>query len=104
VATAFRAAAEAGLKPGEFWQLTPYETRIWIDGQSKAERRRYRLALWSAWHVEAFRRRRRLPRLALYLRRLDPQPIRPQSPEQVLKTLERLNARFGGRDIRPAKS
>ena len=25
-------------------------------------------------------------------------------PDQVLKTLERLNARFGGRDIRPSKS
>lgn len=60
VVQAQTAAYRYGLKPGEFWSLTPHETYIWIGAQVERDEDAYRLAAWTAWHVAAFSRYKRL--------------------------------------------
>jgi hypothetical protein len=64
--TAFR----YGIRPEEFWGLTPVETRKWCEQAAEREIADHRLGLWSAWHQEAFRRTKRLPKLSTLLGRL----------------------------------
>ena len=56
MAQAYRAAVVAGLSPVEFWQMTPYLTRIAMsalyDGRAT-----------QAWQVANLTRARKLPRL-----------------------------------------
>src|SRR5690606_19560138 len=74
ITEAREAAFRAGLKPHEFWRLTPHETRLWCMARADEWRDRYRLSLFGAWHAGAFGRVKRLPPLKRVLARLD----RPQ--------------------------
>ncbi|CAN5480822.1 hypothetical protein BH10PSE7_BH10PSE7_15510 [soil metagenome] len=55
--------------------------------------------MWGAWHAAAFTRGKRLPRLDGVMRRLGVRAPE-QTPEQALKLAERLNALWGGKDLR----
>ena len=39
-------AYETGIKPSEFWELTPAEFSSWLEGRSRAHRRDQELAAW----------------------------------------------------------
>jgi len=62
---------------------------------------RYKLALWSAWHVAMFTRQKRIPDLKPMLDRFDkPAAPKRQSPQSLKAMVEALNAAFGGKDTR----
>lgn len=61
--TAFR----WGLKPAEFWSLTPYECWTYCHARAKAETEAYRVQLFGAWHSAGFARQKRLPPLSKVL-------------------------------------
>lgn len=56
------------MKPTEFWETTPYEFGLKLEGylESKVERRQEIVCL--AWHVEALARQKRLPSLKKLLK------------------------------------
>ncbi len=67
VATAYRAHIRHGLAPGEFWSCTPYATGLHAQAMGEERLDRFRLAMSTAWHTEAFARTDRLPALAKVL-------------------------------------
>jgi len=73
-----------GLSPDEFWKLTPYEFNLMIDGFLAREERKTNDILYLAWHVEAFARAKRLPKLQSLLKKR-----KPKSQNQTL-TKEQL--------------
>lgn len=67
MANAFRAAHRCGIRPSEFWRMTPWQLSTLLDVETDAQRARYDLAVFTAWHVEAFARTKRLPDLRVVL-------------------------------------
>lgn len=62
---------EAGLDPDTFWQLTPWQTRVMCRaGQNRM--------LTLAWHVAAFERQKKLPKLESLLVRQKTKPGKAQ--------------------------
>jgi hypothetical protein len=52
---AYRSAVVAGISPVEFWQLTPYQTRIAMEAtMERADKQ--------AWIIAAFTRAKKLPK------------------------------------------
>jgi hypothetical protein len=56
-----------------------------------------------AWHVVAFDRTKRLPELQPIVDKIVAGKAKRQSPEDLLRVVERLNKVFGGVDRRAAK-
>jgi hypothetical protein len=101
VAQAFRSACEAGLKPGEFWTLTPYETRICMEGEAERRKAEYRLALFEAWHSAAFQRAKRMPKLQNVMKQVSKgNKKRDLTPDQIWAGFRMHNAAMRGRDNR----
>jgi len=55
MAQAYRAAVVAGISPIEFWQLTPYQTRIAMEAILERSDKQ-------AWMIAAFTRAKKLPK------------------------------------------
>jgi len=75
-----------GLSPDEFWSLTPYEFNLTIDGFLAKEERKNNDIIYLAWHVEAFARAKRLPKLQTLLKKR-----KPKSQNQTLTKEELIN-------------
>jgi len=56
-------AAEAGIDPLRFWELTLPETLIVLEARARLRQQQQDLAAWVAWHVAALGRARKLPSL-----------------------------------------
>jgi len=84
--------------------LTPYETRLFIEAAAKGRNDEYRIAIIGAWHVEAFQRTKRLPKLAHVMKRLDRSLEKKRgdklTPEQIWQGFKLHNLRLGGADNR----
>jgi hypothetical protein len=61
------------------------------------------LALWTAWHSEAFARTKRLPPADKVLAKFDGRAPRRLSADEILRKVELLNAAWGGDDMRQHK-
>ena len=68
-----------------------------MEGAGLAAERKFDLALFQAWHGEAFSREKRLKPLSKYRTQSGPAK---QSPEQMLAILKELKARGAKMDIR----
>ena len=79
---AYRAAVVAGISPIEFWQLTPYQTRIAMEATLERSDKQ-------AWMIAAFTRAKKLPRFEK-LSRNKRKGARPGMEAE-------LKAYFGGR-------
>ncbi len=60
---AFKAASRSGIKPDCFFDLTPYQTGIYVGESIEKYGDDCRADLYLAWHVAAFSRTKRLPPL-----------------------------------------
>lgn len=60
----------------------------------------YKLALWTAWHIAAYQRVKRLPNLQRELKRLDPKPREGRTPEELRTMVSELHSMFGGKEKR----
>ena len=58
---AYKTAIRNGISPIEFWQLTPFLTAHAIESSHES-------MLVSSWHVAAFSRQKRLPKLQKLLK------------------------------------
>jgi hypothetical protein len=56
------------MKPLDFWNLTPYEFSIIVEGYSERQTEKRQELLYLAWHTEAFARQKRLPGLKKLLK------------------------------------
>ncbi len=51
-----------------FWETTPYELSLIIEGYGERQSERRQELLYLAWHIEAFARQKRLPALKKILK------------------------------------
>lgn len=81
----------------EFWRSTPHETRMYVMARVEQRRDTFRLAIWQAWHAAAFDRTKRLPSLDSILSRMEPQKRKPQTPDEMVNVIRKINDMFGGK-------
>ncbi len=55
------------MQPSDFWQQTPRTFLAVMKGRALAAKSEYELALYQAWHGEAFARAKKLESLKRYL-------------------------------------
>jgi hypothetical protein len=95
------------MRESEFWDSTPYITRLYCQAVSDRDRNRYRHDLFTAFKAAWYARKPRLGGgdLNSDLRKLDAtgRSVRRQSPEEIMRVVETLNLRFGGADLRNNK-
>lgn len=60
VLQARKTAYRYGLKPNEFWSLTPHETNIYVEGRIEHERSAFNAMGHQAWNIVNFSRKKRL--------------------------------------------
>ena len=86
----------AGFDPARFWNITPRE----IDRELRAAHKRReieadeRIAL--AWHIEAFARTKKLPKLQDIIGKGSRRKSGRQSPDVQLANMKALFLAFGG--------
>lgn len=87
-----------GLKPAEFWQLTPREYERYVEGRERAEIAGWQRSAWEAWHAAMFARAKRLSPWVLrrLIRRLENKPVEPLTPEQFYAKLRLWHLALGG--------
>lgn len=90
-------AHAAGITPTEFWDLTYREIYAVLDGARIAARRARQMAIFTAWHVEAFSRTKRLPDLAGILRKMEPAEV--MSPRQIRTAIIAAAEAMGSRVV-----
>ena len=78
-----RQAHRCAIAPSEFWRLTPWLLNELLDAEGDAQRADYDRALFTAWHVEAFARTKRLPDLKKLLDRRPAVASRAAVAEQI---------------------
>ncbi|GAH06867.1 unnamed protein product [marine sediment metagenome] len=83
--------------------LTPYKTRVWIEGRLDGITDQYKLAAWQAWHMAAFSRTKKLPDLEKLMRKIGGEKPKQQSPKQMLKMAEMITGMMDGEDKRVKK-
>ena len=87
----------AGIKPNEFWELTPRELKNYIEGfivKSEMENDR---AILNAWLGAGLHRQKRLPKLQDLIKKTEKK--QKQSNEQMLAMVKALNVAFGGKVV-----
>lgn len=93
-------AAAIGVRPSEFWGMTPRELRASFAGHRKRTRRDAQLAMFNAWHAGAFARynpKKRLPPLQQLIEKLGER--RDMSDTQLRSALMGWHSAAGG-DVR----
>lgn len=79
-----------------FWRQTPRETYWHLRMLAARERLAFALALYAAWHAEAFARCDRLPELAPMIDGLRDGAPAEQDPEEQLRAARGIALAFGG--------
>ena len=91
------AVGKLGLKPDEFWLLTPAEFFIMFDGWQENQKEKFSELISLAWYTAAFSRQEKLPPLKGLLQQLEnTQQHQKQTDEEMLAMVKVLNAAFGG--------
>lgn len=81
----------------EFWNMTPYEFFILVEGYTEREEERSKGLIAQAYYTEAFARMKKLPKLEKILNASKPK--KKQTDEEMLRVVEELNRRLGGEII-----
>lgn len=87
----------AGIKPNEFWEITPRELSNYVQGfviKSEMENDR---AILNAWLGAGLHRQKRLPKLQDLIKKTEKK--QKQSNEQMLAMVKALNSAFGGKVV-----
>ena len=64
---AFSASLRAGIRPAEFWELTPYQTRLALEAWSKGRDYDRKIVMAAAWFCAGFQRLTTMPKLDEWL-------------------------------------
>jgi len=88
-------ALDAGIPETVFWRQTQRETVAHLRADANEQRRAYELALFAAWHVEAFARCERLPELAPLMAQIRGENADEQDAEDQMNAARAIAASFG---------
>ncbi len=80
----------------QFWDYTPAEINLLTERYNQNRKQHIDDIIYLAWHVEAFARTKKLPKLKDLIGK-NKKVNKPQTVEQMLNTVKLLNQAFGGR-------
>jgi hypothetical protein len=85
IAKAYGTAFRVGIRPSEFWTLTPFQTDVIVEAHTETLRDDFETLLSVAWHNAVFQRAKTLPPLKnLFRREHDPARITDtDDPDQI---------------------
>jgi len=91
-----KSAAEIGLKPSEFWEITPAELYAFSAGYSQREKEFYRRTIYGAYLTARLGRVKDFPVLSSLLEPIDEdhqqELKREQSAEEMLEIIKSFDA------------
>lgn len=89
------------LDPDAFWNKTPREIALILEGRGEALTRRHNENAWLAWHIVRLGHvdPKKFPKLEKLLGR-NPKPAQRQTVEQMLEMAAIITAMHGGEDKR----
>lgn len=82
------AVTKLGLDPIEVWNYTPYEIGLICENIVDKNKRQIDELLFLSWHIEAFARQKRLPRLERVINDFH-KPKNSTLADEVLKAMAR---------------
>jgi hypothetical protein len=98
---ALKSAILIGLSVEEFDYLTPYELSLTIEAFNEAREAELKERLTLVWLGEYYHRTKRLPSLKDELNKVSGETQKKiMTDEEMLETVKRLNAQFGGKVIK----
>lgn len=85
IAKAFGIAYRVGIRPGEFWDMTPFQTNLLVEANAERLRDEFETLLSASWHTALFSRAKTLPPLkSLFRRGPDPTEVLDgDDPDQI---------------------
>jgi hypothetical protein len=90
------AVGEMGMRPEEFWKLTPYEFQTMIEGHTNKQKNKYNDLKGLAWYIAVLSRAKEIPELEKLLG--ESTPKKEQTPEEMVAIARILNAAYGGEE------
>ena len=89
-------AAEIGLKPSEFWEITPAELYVFSAGFIEREKENYRRTIYGAYLIARLGRVKDFPELSSLLEPIDgdhqQELKREQSAEEMFEIIKSFDA------------
>jgi hypothetical protein len=58
---------EHGLKPAEFWALTPWQFKTYLHGRQRAENKEHNKNVWLFWHSVVWSKMKKIPELKRFM-------------------------------------
>lgn len=95
--------AAAGVMPHDALDYTARMLNAAIDGAAERQRIAMALGLWTAHHGEGLARTKRLPDLAVMLRKLQPGGGAPMSPKEQHSAIMQMARAMGARVVHKKK-
>ena len=83
-----------GFNISDFWNTTPYEFSIIVDGYSERKQQEYDLSITQAYLISRWVWAKKLPSLENILNKK--QPEKDMTDDQMMKMAMALNRLFGG--------
>jgi hypothetical protein len=81
--------------------MTPYELSLYVEAHFEKQQAEMKDKLTLVWLGEYYHRTKRLPNLQKELRKITGEEEKtPMTDDQMLQTVKRLNAQFGGAHIK----
>ena len=90
-------AADAGVPPAAFWDLTHRETTMVLRAHRRRLLREQRLAITSGYYAGAVQRSKRMPKLKDLLKGLESDPPRTMSASEIRAAIIGANSAMGGK-------
>jgi hypothetical protein len=78
-----RSAAKAGIRPAEFWEMTPVELAITIDAYVENETAEFKQGITLAYMGAAWQRAKKMPRLETVLNKIESTTQRKKKKAQT---------------------
>lgn len=87
-------AAIAGIRPAEFWEMTPFEINAVVDAYIEKEKQHMEIVKSQSWLTAALSRTEKMPSYSEFIGKT--KKTEPQSAEQMLATVKMIHAALGG--------
>jgi len=83
-----------GVRVEEYNELTPHELMLILEAHNERLQHQREDMLTQAWLTASWQRARRMPPLRQVLEQSRPRHTKPQTPEQMLTVVKRLQAKY----------
>jgi hypothetical protein len=90
--------ALVGIKPMEFYEMTPREIENYVNGQIRRIEIDHEMSITNAWLSVVLERQKRLPKLEELIKKKQ-RKIKVQTEEEMFEMVKILNAALGGEMI-----